>query len=80
MHPPRAEPALPQEAAAPRLAPEALDSFDERAAWALVLAAWLQAPEPNEQPQPLPEPQPEAAAEGVLAWHAPPPASTDWWL
>lgn len=78
MHPPKAEPALPAPAATPLLAPEAVDSLDERAAWALVLAAWLQSPG-AEPPPPAPPPEP-LAAEGLLPWLAAPPPPSDWWL
>lgn len=81
MHPPPAESALPDPAASPQLAAEAVQALDERAAWALVLAAWLHTPGAEAPAPPAPQPEPEPlAAEGLLPWLAAPPAPSDWWL
>ncbi|MCS6931500.1 MAG: hypothetical protein NZM27_04755 [Acetobacteraceae bacterium] len=81
MHPPKADPASTSPAHAQHLAPEAIESLDERAAWALALAAWLQTPDPSEPPPPMPDPQPDAlGTDGPLPWLVAAPVPSDWWM
>jgi hypothetical protein len=64
----------------PQLTEPALDPFAERAAWALALAAWMQAPDADASPLPTPDPQPSLPDPAPAEWWSIMPHASDWWM
>lgn len=56
------------------------DQIAERAVWALALAAWMHAPEPDALALPAPDPTPAPPDPIPAEWWTIVPHASDWWM